>query len=892
MKLFKKVLFGASLFGVGVGSIMSGLYFYQRDISIDKISPVERQSNEVMSEESNLNGYDPNNPDAFLRSNISFNNRNFCDEKQAASYYLSVANNFVDRKLMIGENIQKDQVTGEIINTDGLKSITDPSFAANNYKPAYLLEDNKYTSVQSEAALQRIKAPEKYIKSANGLIYTQSEANNIPTTTTQPTNAQKQASIDEQLNRLFKDVYYYQFENVTGNGPAVIDVNPLNLIDILRVKNLAIDSLNLDNSPFDIKLYELNSDKSQYSKVDNTALYNKQTISDIGNRIYTIINNFLMNGLYINVKGTINNNNKPFTIWYGIPYLSISKTSSVEYRLPAYLRSDTENINKYHAFSNINSFIDSIQAFTDPGTFRKQFSSLTPIRTAFNKVVANNYNLNYDVAKANGLFNGFQDNTIRATVHGDGNGIGWSGDVQGNNNVGIYTNPRAKFVDMSISLNVSQNGIQSYRVPADLVNQLRSQLKAAIPSESTQKEQLINQLVSAAQSVLTKKIFDGFDISSNTSRDDIKTYMSSVILNQLNLQLASALIQSGQAINVNAQNALQNLVNNLFSLNETLNSKDKMFVIQYNNQPLFSLNILSDENLKSLFMDRYNADPNSSAINVLAQTLKEYKKQFPNRVNTLLVNVSNSVSYDPAKKQVTLKPLNDNNLFVKYNSQNFSLSNLYQQLGLQQISRGIRILNDRGDTSNSDVNPDGIIGPISTTLFNSDNNANMQHLVNVYDVMLAWKKDGTIKQTRLAKIFNQTVNPSVSNTKLIKYRSEIKPEIASVTQESKDVLVLRNWLGDIIYEGTYDKANWPSDEEIKNITATAASTMTINPSTRFLYENDKLTQVANLNLIYEIRLKNTTKLFDSYKDAFNYIWRVIKVSAVKINNQPTNTNNN
>ncbi|SYV94397.1 Uncharacterised protein, partial [Mycoplasmoides gallisepticum] len=48
--------------------------------------------------------------------------------------------------------------------------------------------------------------------------------------------------------------------------------------------------------------------------------------------------------------------------------------------------------------------------------------------------------------------------------------------------------------------------------------------------------------------------------------------------------------------------------------------------------------------------------------------------------------------------------------------------------------------------------------------------------------------------------------------------------------------------------------------------------MRINPSTRFLYSNNRLTQVNNLHLIYEIRLKNTTKLFDNYQDAFNYIW--------------------
>ncbi|WP_434349366.1 hypothetical protein V2P54_01820 [Mycoplasmoides gallisepticum] len=137
-------------------------------------------------------------------------------------------------------------------------------------------------------------------------------------------------------------------------------------------------------------------------------------------------------------------------------------------------------------------------------------------------------------------------------------------------------------------------------------------------------------------------------------------------------------------------------------------------------------------------------------------------------------------------------------------------------------------------------------------------------------------------------IFNQTVNPSISSANLIKYRSQIKPEIANVAQKSKDILVLRNWLGDIIFEGTYDKDKWPSDDEIKNVTASVASLMRINPSTRFLYSNNRLTQVNNLHLIYEIRLKNTTKLFDNYQDAFNYIWRVIKVSATKINNQRTN----
>ncbi|SYV94396.1 Uncharacterised protein, partial [Mycoplasmoides gallisepticum] len=42
-------------------------------------------------------------------------------------------------------------------------------------------------------------------------------------------------------------------------------------------------------------------------------------------------------------------------------------------------------------------------------------------------------------------------------------------------------------------------------------------------------------------------------------------------------------------------------------------------------------------------------------------------------------------------------------------------------------------------------------------------------------------------------IFNQTVNPSISSANLIKYRSQIKPEIANVAQKSKDILVLRNW---------------------------------------------------------------------------------------------------
>ncbi|WP_350267255.1 hypothetical protein ABOD99_01715 [Mycoplasmoides gallisepticum] len=886
MKLFKKVLFGASLFGLGIGSIMSGLYFYQRENALDKLSSSEHASNEVISEQENLNGYDPNNPDAFLRENIAFNNHNFSDEKQAASHYLAVENNFVERKLFIGDQFQKDPMTGEIISPDGLKPITDPSFANNNYKPAYLLNDNKYTSVQSEAAIQRIKASERYVKSANGLIYSQSEANNIPNG--QAPTTQNQASVDEQLSRFFKDIYYYQFEDVTGNAPRTVDINPLNLIDILKVKNLSVDSLNLKDSPFDLKLYELNNNKSQYAKVDNTALYSKQMISDISTKIYGIITDFLARGLYINVKGTINDNKKPFKIWYGIPYLSISATPSIEYRLPEYLTSDTENINKYQSFSNLESFIDSIQAYTDPNTFRRVFSTLTPVYTAFSKVIANNYAVNYDHASPQGLFGGYQNNLIRAIVHGDGNGIGWSGNVLGNNNVGIYSRPAAKFVNMTISLNVSQNGIQNYRVPTQLVNQLKEKLSAVIPSSSTQKDELIDQLVKAAQSVLTKKIFNGFDINSNTSRADIKTYMSSVILNQLNLELTSALTQSGQTVNLNAQNALQGLVNNQFSLNDTLNSKDKMFVIQYNNQPLFGVNILSDENLKSLFLDKYNAEPTSSAIEILAESLKNYKRQFPNRINSLLVNVSNSISYNPTSKEVTLKPLNDANLFVKYSSQNFNLNNLYQELGLRQQNRNIRILNDPADNSNANLDPNGIVGPISTTLFSSSDNVNIKHLVNVYDVLLAWNKDGSIKPTRLAKIFNQTVNPSISSANLIKYRSQIKREIANVAQKSKDILVLRNWLGDIIFEGTYDKDKWPSDDEIKNVTASVASLMRINPSTRFLYSNNRLTQVNNLHLIYEIRLKNTTKLFDNYQDAFNYIWRVIKVSATKINNQRTN----
>ncbi|WP_228444809.1 hypothetical protein [Mycoplasma tullyi] len=885
MKLFKKVFFGASLFGIGIGSVMSGLYFYQRDNALDKLSPSLQASNEVISEQ-NLNGYDPNNPDAFLRENIAFNNLNFSDEKQAASHYLAVENNFVDRKLYIGDRFQKDPMTGEIISTDDLKPITDPVYANNEYKPAYLLNDNKYTSVQSEAAIQRIKEPERYIKSANGLIYSQNEANNIPDPKT--LSNQSNASIDQQLSRFFKDIYYYQFEDVTGKTPKTVDINPLNLIDILKVKNLSVDSLNLNNSPFDLKLYELNNNKTLYNKVDNTALYNKQTISDISTKIYGIITDFLARGLYINIKGTINDNKKPFTIWYGIPYLSVRATPSIEYRLPSYLTSDTENINKYQGFSNLESFIDSIQAFTDPDSFRKVFSTLTPIKSAFNKTIANNYNVNFDRFSPKGLFGGYQNNAINATVHGDRNGIGWSTQVGSNNNVGIYSKPAARFANMTISLNVSQNGIQNYKVSAQLVNQLKQKLSAAIPSSSAQKDQLIDQLVKAAQSVLTKRIFNGFDINSNTSRNDIKTYMNSVILNQLNLQLTSALTQSGQTINVNAQNALQNLVNNLFSLNDTINSKDKMFVIQYNNQPLFGINILSDENLKTLFLDKYNSEPTSSAISILAEALKMYKRQFPNRINTLLVNVSNSVAYDPKSKQVTLKPLNDVNLFVKYNSENFNLNNVYQQLGLPVTSRQVRILNDEADKSNANVDASGIIGPITTTLFSSSENVNIKHLVNVYDVLLAWNKDGTIKPTRLAKIFNQTVNPSISSANLIKFRSQIKPEIANVAQESKDLLVLRNWLGDIIFEGTYDKNKWPTDDEIKNMTASAASLMRINPSTRYLYSNNRLTQVNNLHLIYEIRLKNTTKLFDNYQDAFNYIWRVIKVSATKINNQPAN----
>ncbi|MDC4183344.1 hypothetical protein [Mycoplasma bradburyae] len=879
MKLFKKVFFGATLFGLGIASMMSGLYYYQKDKALDLFNI--RQNDETISEVGGLNGYDPLKPNEFLKSNIAFNNHTFSTEKQAASYFLSVANNFVTRKLMIGDGIKKDPSTGEIINADGLKDINDSSFRPHKYRPAYLLQDNKYTSDQTKASLERIGKPEHYIKSPNGLIYGENEAVEDPTPNIVSDDLIEK-TMDDKLDKFFKDLYYYEFEDVTKDKPTKININPLNLIDILKVKNLAIDSLNLNNTNFNLKLYELNEDHTQYNKVDNAILLNKMFISNLSNKLFSVINNFLWNNLFINIKGTVNNNNKDFRVWFGVPYLSISKSASVEYELPFYLRSSTENVNKFGSFNNLDQFIDSVQSFTDPVIFRDRFLKSNPVYTAFNKIIADNYIENSD----KGLFGGYKNSKINAIVHGDQGGIGWSTQIDYNNNVGIYVNPTAKFVNMSISLNINQNKINSYQVSEENITKFRNELNAAIPSSTnSQKMVLIDRIIDASIRVLTKKIFEGFDINSNTSRDDIRTYMSSVIANQLNIEFTSALTQSNEAVNIDTGAALQNLIGNLFSLNDTLNSRDKMFVIEYNDQPLFGLNILSDDNFKNIFLKRYSNELSKTAIDTLADSLKEYKKIYPNRVNSLLTNVSNTISYNPTYKKITLKPLNDDNLLVKYNVTNFDIQNLYSQFGITPTpGHKATLLNNPDDKSNSDVEPYGIIQALNNTLFSSNDNVNNKHLVNVYDVLIAWNKDGSIKPTKLAKAFNLTINPSVTNSKIIKYRSEVKPELVNVIQESKNILVLRNWLGDIVYEETYQNDQWPTEQELKNITSTATSTLTIDPSTRFLYDNGKLVRINNLHLIYEIRLGNVTRTFDKYEDAFSYIWRVIRVSSTKINN--------
>ncbi|QZX49413.1 hypothetical protein [Mycoplasma sp. E35C] len=850
MKLFRRVFFGVGLLSIGIGSTLGGLYTYQKDKVLSEQAAIQRA--EHHTEIPGLNGYDEQKPAEFLNSKIAFDGHTFSNEKQAAAYYLATNNEYIKRKLYIGDkkNIIKDASTSEITSVSSLDEI-DPS----RVKPAYLLSDGTYTEDQTKAAMELLKAPEYYTKSINGLVYNQNASS-----VNKPTN---------DTDKYFRDFYYYQFQDYSKANFQTVDINPLNYFDILKLKNIAVNSLNKNGTKYTLSVYDLDKENNQYNKVDNATLLNKMFINELSNQLYSVINEFLWENLFINIQGTVNNSGKVFKIWYGVPYLAASDDASIEYYLPWYLSDARVNTNQNGAFKDQNQFINSILSYTDPNTFNQSFKKVEPLVSSFNKTIGWNYR---DERKSFGFDNG------KITLRAKGNwvGWGWSPHLDGDNNAGIYSN--AKFANMSISLNINQSWVDKYQVPKEKIDALKNQLEKIIPSgNQNQKQTFIDSVVGAIQTVLTKNIFQGFNINTNTSRDDIYTYINTVIANQLTREFTLALTKRNETVNTDASKAIEQLLGGLFSLNDTLNSREKLFVIEYNNHPLFTLNLISDEMFKKIFINKYTIELNQSALTSMVNALQEYQKQQPTRIGNLLLNVSNNISYNPSTHQVVLKPLTDTNQLVKYNAARFDITNLYRQFGLNPNNQHhAQLLTNPSDSSKTDVETYGVVKALENSISNDK-------LINVNDVVIAWNEDGTIKPTKLAKVSSLTINPSANSTKLIRYRSELENEIINVGQQTKEVMVIRNWLGDIIAQEFYDKDQLPTEEQIKEKMQAAAQKMSLNPSTQYIFDNGTFKHVDNLNLIYEINLANNKKWFNSYQEAFSYIARLIQISSVRIN---------
>lgn len=834
-------------------------------------------------------------------SKLTFNGKEYNNLKEAANDYVSKTNGNVDYKTYIGD------INSAISNGNPYKTIDltklrekDDSKIQNAYKTL----TDKYVWDLNEAKKTYIKEPIVQWTDNNGKYF----------------DSEQEAKNSMSYNNFTTSVSFYEV-NDDFRSKKNVRINPLNKEDNDELKRIAIYNSTNNNGEFSLSRLE--------GKInENYSFANKEgkSISEIQNITNSIIQGYvdiIKNGLWLNASVEAKSDVKELPVYTGGSNASILNT---EYGTEA----NQENKNKEVSYSQ---FLNDAKYLVNLDYLKEKFD-LYGVKPLFgSKEIYKDARMKKDQTifggqKYNFLFiNAPQLIAFYSTAFGE-NSIGFLGDSSRVNayfdfginqsqfvekmknnefNVDRQTKANAAVKKANDYLRAKLLEVTSNQFPTNIIDKIVESIKEK--SKNLLLEKIIpdnSKVVSAAKSV-------------SAVESGLKEIIDKKIINELNTSFTS--VNSGKTLN----NEINNVLSSIFQTNEDKSKNDAIYVINYNDQPLYWINKNAFSELYST--DEFKTNPLNAVKNYLNKGIKSNtSNEFVENIKSNLTNISNALENkvlnskpsnlitwntinetDSKKnsilqletKQINVKDQSLNEFKSNFISQNefskYYVSNQDLNKALnKKESDDISYLNNKWGTFEAVYQYNKSLEKILTK--NQTSPFQLKRLTenaikDPKDIVNLFNKDKTQKTIKYAEFFDSgfKFNESLNDGSLeLIFSEEKKEKIIDSTGLNKPskVLTIKDYDGNILTSEIINSNN--NEVEKEQLIENALNKLDISASNEYVFysdnQNNKVLLKNTYNKINTLKIRGMNgKIinygFVNYDDLYKYVLDYIKLNS-------------
>lgn len=837
------------------------------------------------------------NPNAKL----TFNGKEYNNLKEAADDYVSKTSGNVDYKTYIGD-LNSAISNGNPYKTIDLTKLREKD--DSKIQSAYKTLTDKYVWDVKEAKKTYIKEPIVQWTDNNGKYF----------------DSEQEAKNSMSYNNFTTPISFYEV-NDDFRSKKNVRINPLNKEDNDELKRIAIYNATNNNGEF--SLSRLEGKTNQNYSFANKEGKSTSEIQNITNSIIQGYVDIIKDGLWLNASVEAISDVKELPVYTGGSTASILNT---QYGTEA----NEENKDKEVSYTQ---FLNDAKYLVNFDSLKEKFD-LSGVKPLFgNKEIYKDARMKKDQTifggqKYNFLFINAAELIAFYSVAFSSNSIGFLGDASRVNAYFDFGVNQSQFVekmknndfnvDRQVKANATVKKANDY-LRAKLLEITSNQFPTYII------DKIVESIREKAKNLLLEKIVpDNSKVVSaaksiSAVENGLKEIIDKKIMNELNASFTSS--NSGKTLDSEINNALSSI----FQTNEDKTKNDAIYVINYNDQPLYWINKNAFSEL--YLTDEFKTNPLNAVKNYFNKGIKSNNsKEFVESIKSNLTNISNSlenkvlnskpsnlITWDTINetdskknsvlqletKQINVKDQSLNEFKNNFISQNefskyyVSDQDLNKALNKKE-SDDISYLNNKWGTFEAIYQYNKSLEKILTKTQTSP--FQLQKLTenaikDSKEIVSLFNKDKTQKTIRYAEFFDSgfKFNESLSdgNLELI-FSEEKKEKVIDSTGLNKPskVLTIKDYDGNILTSEIINSNN--NEVEKEQLIENALNKLDISASNEYVFysddENNKVLLKNTYNKINTLKIrgmngKTINYGFVNYDDLYKYVLDYIKLNS-------------
>ncbi len=734
---------------------------------------------------------------------------------------------------------------------------------------------------------------------------------------------------DAMLNKaeqFTNPVAYYEvkdYSNVDSLGnPAIVKINPFSKKDLEALKNIAIRNMLKDNSDFSIQ--RMSTKSSNLFIFDDYQGKSTEVISSEVNRITQGLTNIIKKNLWINVDVTPVADRPQIALKYidgggwthtGIAEFYFDKHNNVD---PSVIGSDYQNIiNDSHFLTNYDSLKQKFDVHYDKfGT--AGWTPAAHITTKGNQNIFGGQSFNVRMRNDYKILKKFS--------HSIGNG---AVDFAGKGNL----------VNVYFDLSFNQNKLQDKLHNDTAFHQMLTSKAAYVKEEAfkylkvelikvgytdAEASDLATSFAEESQKLILEDVIGNEVLKANSIKSSEQTRIAldkldSIILNKLNSNL---LVNSKPSVN----DSFRSILTKKYQTQETVDSNEVIYTINYNGQPLFKF---ENQYISKLYSNElFKRHPLAAVKESMHDGLNNGNYDaFVTELKSKLVNVSNSVDLRNANNNGLTKNSidninNQNNKAFKLTSVNNNNTNgfdadihlinedIYSTNGVNKESLQMSLKRREDDSigflqsnfgafesmyqyNKSLIETLNTKNPSDALKMSVRNNA----VTSNSDIIVLFDKDKTMATVKYGEYLNYgfKFNEGLADGK-IKVLSSMEKRAYEIGAEGLNVpskyYTYFDYDGNVLLSAVVDQVDGSYDAAANQVYQNALNKINVPASNEFIYyssANGERELVKNeISNIYVLKITPKTSLrneksyyygFTKYQDMFNYAKEYITISS-------------